>query len=120
MSLDVRLQSKLPAVGTTIFTVMSRLASDLGALNLSQGFPEFSAPPLLYDLVANHLRPGSNQYAPMAGMAELREVVAEKVERLYGARYDPEHEVTITAGGTEALFVAVACLVQPGDEGILL
>src|SRR5512138_2255395 len=112
--------SRLPRVGTTIFTVMSRLAAECGAINLSQGFPEFSAPPLLYDLVAKHMRAGSNQYAPMAGMPQLREVVAEKVEKLYGARYDPEHEVTITAGGTEALFVAMACLVQPGDEVILL
>ncbi len=114
------LTSRLPHVGTTIFTVMSRLASDLGALNLSQGFPEFSAPPLLYDLVARHMRAGSNQYAPMAGAPALREVIAAKVEALYGARYDPEHEITVTAGGTQALFSAVACLVRPGDEVVLL
>jgi methionine aminotransferase len=111
---------RLPHVGTTIFTVMSRLAAERGALNLSQGFPEFSAPPLLYDLVAKHMRAGSNQYAPMAGAMALREVVAEKVETLYGTRYDPEHEITVTAGGTQALFTAIACLIRPGDEVILL
>ncbi len=112
--------SRLPHVGTTIFTIMSRLAAEHGALNLSQGFPDFSAPPVLYELVGKHMRAGSNQYAPMAGTPQLREVVAEKVEALYGARYDPEHEITITAGGTEALFSTIACLVRPGDEVILL
>src|SRR5512140_3885414 len=111
--------SRLPHVGTTIFTVMSRLAAEHGALNLSQGFPDFSAPPLLYDLVAKHMRAGSNQYAPMAGVPALREAIAAKVEALYGARYDPEHEITVTAGGTQAIFTAVACLVRPGDEVVL-
>jgi methionine aminotransferase len=106
-------------VGTTIFTVMSRLAAECGALNLSQGYPDFSAPPLLYDLVAKHMRAGSNQYAPMAGAAPLREAIAAKVEALYGTRYDPEHEITVTAGGTQAIFTAVACLVRPGDEVIV-
>jgi methionine aminotransferase len=114
-----RIQSRLPAVGTTIFTVMSRLAAECGAINLSQGYPDFSAPPLLYDLVARHMRAGSNQYAPMAGVAPLREAIAAKVEALYGARYDPEHEITVTAGGTQALFTAVACMVRPGDEVIV-
>jgi methionine aminotransferase len=112
--------SRLPHVGTTIFTVMSRLAADLGALNLSQGYPEFSASPVLFELVDKYMRAGANQYAPMAGVPQLRELVADKVEALYGTRYDPEHEVTITAGGTEALFSAMACLVHPGDEVILL
>jgi methionine transaminase len=111
--------SRLPRVGTTIFTVMSRLAAECGALNLSQGFPDFSAPPLLYELVAKHMRAGSNQYAPMAGVAPLREAIAAKVEALYGARYDPEHEITVTAGGTQAIFTAVACMVRPGDEAIV-
>ncbi len=111
--------SRLPNVGTTIFTVMSRLAAEHGALNLSQGFPDYSAPPLLYDLVAKHMRAGENQYAPMAGVTALREAIAEKVEALYGARYDPEHEITVTAGGTQAIYTAVACLVRPGDEVIL-
>ena len=112
--------SRLPQVGTTIFTVMSRLAAECGALNLSQGYPDFSAPPGLYDLVLKHMRAGSNQYAPMAGVAPLREAIAAKVERLYGTRYDPEHEVTVTAGGTQAIFTAVACLTRPGDEVIVL
>src|SRR3990172_8404888 len=113
------LSSRLPHAGTTIFTVMSRLASECGALNLSQGFPDFSAAPLLYDLVAKHMRAGSNQYAPMAGVAPLREAIATKVESLYGTRYDPEHEITVTAGGTQAIFTAVACMVRPGDEAIV-
>jgi methionine aminotransferase len=112
--------SRLPNVGTTIFTVMSRLASEEGALNLSQGFPEFSAPPALYELVAKHMRAGSNQYAPMAGTVQLRELLAAKAEALYGARYDPEHEITITAGGTQAIFTALACVLRPGDEVIVL
>jgi methionine aminotransferase len=111
--------SRLPNVGTTIFTVMSRLAAETGALNLSQGFPEFSAPPELFDLVHRHMRAGSNQYPPMAGVAPLREAIARKVEALYGARYDPEDEITITAGGTEALFAAIAAVVRPGDEVVL-
>ncbi|MGZ5123265.1 MAG: hypothetical protein ACXWC1_10750, partial [Burkholderiales bacterium] len=82
-----KIDSKLPHVGTTIFTVMSRLAAECGALNLSQGFPDFSAPPLLYDLVAKHMRAGSNQYAPLAGTAPLREAIADKVLSLYGTRY---------------------------------
>ncbi|HSB20839.1 MAG TPA: pyridoxal phosphate-dependent aminotransferase [Anaeromyxobacteraceae bacterium] len=114
-----RIQSRLPDVGTTIFTVMSRLAAECGALNLSQGYPDFSAPPLLYDLVAKHMRAGSNQYAPMAGVAPLREAIARKVEDLYGARYDPEHEITVTAGGTQALFTAVTAMVRPGDEVVV-
>ncbi len=111
--------SRLPNVGTTIFTVMSRLAAETGALNLSQGYPEFSAPPLLYDLVLEHMRAGSNQYAPMAGAMPLREAIAAKVEALYGTRYDPEHEITVTAGGTQAIFSAIAALVRPGDEVLL-
>jgi methionine aminotransferase len=111
--------SRLPNVGTTIFTVMSRLAAETGAINLSQGFPEYSAPPELYDLVAGQMRAGHNQYAPMAGAVPLREAVARKVDALHGARYDPEHEITITAGGTQAIFTAVAALVRPGDEVVL-
>jgi len=114
------LPSRLPRVGTTIFTVMSRLAQECGALNLSQGFPDFTAPPGLFDLVAKHMHAGSNQYAPMAGAVQLREAIARKVEALHGIRYDPEHEVTVTAGGTQAIFTAVACAVRPGDEVILL
>jgi len=115
-----QLTPRLPGVGTTIFTVMSRLAAETGALNLSQGFPDFSAPPELFDLVARHMRAGANQYAPMAGTPQLREAIAAKVEALYGTRYDPEHEITVTAGGTQAIFTAVACMVRPGDEAIVL
>jgi methionine aminotransferase len=111
--------SRLPNVGTTIFTVMSRLAAETGAINLSQGYPEFGAPPELFDLVHRHMRAGANQYAPMAGVVPLREAIARKVERLYGARYDPEHEITVTAGGTQAIFSAIAALVRPGDEVVL-
>jgi len=119
-SCPLTVTSRLPQVGTTIFTVMSRLAAEHGAINLSQGFPDFSAPPALYDLVAKHMRAGSNQYPPMAGVAPLREAIAAKQEALHGARYDPEHEVTVTAGGTEAIFSAVTALVRPGDEAIVL
>jgi len=118
-SFTSHVSSRLPRVGTTIFTVMSRLSAECGAINLSQGFPDFSAAPLLYDLVEKHMRAGSNQYAPMAGVAPLREAIAAKVEALYGARYDPEHEITVTAGGTQGIFTAVACMVRPGDEVIV-
>ena len=112
--------SRLPGVGTTIFTVMSRLAAECGAINLSQGFPDFSASPELFERVAWHMRAGANQYAPMAGVPSLREAIVARSERLYGTRYDPEHEVTITAGGTQALFTAVTALVRPGDEVVVL
>jgi methionine aminotransferase len=111
--------SRLPDVGTTIFTVMSRLAAECGAINLSQGFPDFSPDPALLDLVEKHLRAGANQYAPMAGVAPLREAIAGKSAALYGTRYDPEHEVTVTAGGTQAIFTAIACAVRPGDEVLI-
>ena len=111
--------SRLPRVGTTIFSVMSRLAAQHGAINLSQGFPDFSAPPALFELVAKHMHAGANQYALMAGAAPLREAIAEKVAALYGLTYDVEQEITVTAGATQALFTAVAALVRPGDEAIV-
>lgn len=111
--------SRLPNVGTTIFTVMSRLAAEHGAINLSQGFPDFSPPDLLLERMAHHLHAGANQYPPMAGVAPLREAIAEKVGRLYGARYDAEREITVTAGATQALFTAIAACVRPGDEVIV-
>ena len=120
MNVDVRLQSKLPAVGTTIFTVMSRLASDLGAINLSQGFPDFDCDPELVEAVARHMRAGRNQYAPMQGVPALREAIAAKYEDFHGRRYDPETEVTITSGATEAIFDAVAAVMHQGDEAIVL
>jgi methionine aminotransferase len=112
--------SKLPGVGTTIFTVMSRLAQESGALNLSQGFPDFDPPRRLVDLVTEHMRSGHNQYAPMAGWPALLEAVAVKVRELYGRSVEPEAEVTVTSGATEALFCAVHAVVRPGDEVILL
>ena len=111
--------SRLPWVGTTIFTVMSRLAAQHGAINLSQGFPDFSAPQALFDLVAKHMHAGANQYAPMAGALPLREAIAEKVAALYGLTVDVEQEITVTAGATQAIFTAVAALVRPGDEVIV-
>ncbi len=111
--------SRLPTVGTTIFTVMSRLAQECGAINLSQGFPDFSAEDVLFERVAHCMRAGHNQYAPMAGVPALREAIAAKVATLYGASYDPETEITVTAGATQALFTAVAALVHPGDEVIV-
>ena len=111
---------KLPDVGTTIFTVMSALAAEHGALNLAQGFPDFPPPdPLLAHAVAA-LRAGPNQYAPMAGLPELRERIAAQSAAIYGHQADPEHEVTVTSGATSALFCAIEALVDRGDEVILL
>jgi methionine aminotransferase len=112
--------SRLPGVGTTIFTVMSRLAAECGAINLSQGFPDFSASPELFDLVSRHMRAGANQYAPMAGVPSLREAIVHRSGALYGTRYDAEDEVTVTAGGTQAIFTAVTALVRPGDEVVVI
>jgi methionine aminotransferase len=112
--------SKLPAVGTTIFTVMSQLAQDHRAVNLGQGFPDFDCDPRLKDLVSEAMQLGHNQYAPMAGLAALRQAVAQKIERLYGRRYDSESEITVTAGATQAIFTAVLAVVRAGDEVIVL
>ena len=113
------MQSKLPAVGTTIFTVMSKMAQDHGAINLSQGFPDFDCPARLRELVGRHLNGGRNQYPPMAGIPELREQIAVKVADLYGVNADPDQEVTVTSGATEALFDAVQACVGRGDEVIV-
>jgi methionine transaminase len=114
------IQSRLPQVGTTIFTVMSALAQEHGAVNLGQGFPDFACDPALVDAVATAMRQGHNQYPPMAGVPALREAVARKIETLYGHRYDPGDEITITAGATQAIFTAVLACVHPGDEVIVL
>ena len=114
------LRSRLPSVGTTIFTVMSKLAADVGAINLSQGFPDFDCDPALIDAVVKHMRSGLNQYAPMPGVLALRKAIAAKYARTHGVTYDPETEVTITSGATEAIFDAVASVVHPGDEVIVL
>lgn len=110
------MQSKLPELGTTIFTVMSRMAQEHGAINLSQGYPDFDCPPRLLELVTEHLQGGKNQYPPMTGIPALREQIAAKVQRLYGCQADPETEITVTSGATEALFDAIQAVVQPGDE----
>lgn len=115
----VSIASRLPQVGTTIFTVMSALAQQHGALNLSQGFPDFDAPADLLALLDEATRAGHNQYAPMAGMPVLREAIAEKVQALYGVAYDVDTEITVTAGATQGLFTAIAALVHPGDEVIV-
>ncbi|MBP7570952.1 MAG: methionine aminotransferase [Acidobacteria bacterium] len=112
-------RSKLADVGVTVFTVMTRLAGEHGAINLAQGFPDFDCPADLVDLAAAAMRDGHNQYAPMQGVPALREALAAKIARLYGAAYDPATEITITSGATEALFCAISALVGPGDEVIL-
>jgi methionine transaminase len=115
-----QLKSKLPAVGTTIFTVMSALALEKGAVNLGQGFPDFECDPQLVDAVTKAMRKGLNQYPPMTGVRELREAVADKLGRLYGHSYDADTEVTITAGATQAIITIILAVVHPGDEVIVL
>ncbi len=114
------IESRLPSVGTTIFTVMSALAQETGAINLGQGFPDFEGDPVLVDHVTSAMREGLNQYPPMAGVPQLREKIAQKIEALYGRRYDPGTEITVTAGATQAIITAVLASVHPGDEVIVL
>jgi methionine aminotransferase len=111
--------SKLPQVGTTIFTVMSALANELGAVNLSQGFPDYETPPELIELVNQAMKNSYNQYAPMAGVMSLREEISKKTEKLYGAYYNPDTEITITAGGTQAIYTAITTVIHPNDEVII-
>ncbi|WP_437998305.1 methionine aminotransferase [Sorangium sp. So ce185] len=113
------LPSKLPSTGVSIFTEMTRLANEHGAINLSQGFPDFDCAPELVEAVARHMRAGHNQYAPMQGVLALREALAVKIERLYGRRYDPATEITVTSGATEGIFSTITAFVRPGDEVIL-
>lgn len=114
------IKSKLPKVGTTIFTVMSALANEHKAINLSQGFPNFEASEELISLVHQYMKKGMNQYAPMQGILPLRERIAEKTEELYGARYSPDSEITITSGGTQAIYTAITAMIREGDEVIVL
>lgn len=114
------LVSKLPNVGTTIFTRMSQLALETGAINLSQGFPDFDGPQALREAVARHVMEGRNQYSPMTGLPSLRQQVAAKIARSYGVQRDADSEITITPGATEAIFCAVQALIRPGDEAIVL
>src|SRR5690554_4696296 len=118
-SFSASLNSKLPKVGPTIFTKMSALATKEKAINLSQGFPDFECAPQLIELVHKAMKSGLNQYAPMAGLPALREKIAEKTAFLYGGKYNPETEITITAGATQAIFTAIASTVNEGDEVII-
>lgn len=114
------LASRLPQVGTTIFTVMSALAQQHNAVNLGQGFPDFDCDPRLLDAVNNAMRSGLNQYPPMTGVPALREAVATKIANIYGYQYDPGTEITITAGATQAILTTILAIVHPGDEVIVL
>lgn len=115
----MKIRSKLPHIGTTIFTVMTNRARELGAINLAQGFPDYDAPERLKALLAHHVAAGQNQYAPMIGVAELREQIALKLGASYGRVPDLDSEITVTLGATEAIFSAVVSLVHPGEEVIL-
>src|SRR5690348_5928678 len=114
------IHSKLPKAGTTIFTVMSELANEHKAINLSQGFPNFETPGELISLVNQFMQKGLNQYAPMQGILPLREIIAEKMENLYRIKDDPEKEITIPSGGTQAIYTAIAAVIREGDEVIVL
>lgn len=116
----MKLHSKLPHTGTTIFTVMSNLASKHKAINLSQGFPDFDVDQRLLDLVGKYMHAGNNQYAPMQGVLDLRQRIAEKTKALYNAAYDPATEITVTSGATEALYAAIAAVVHKDDEVIVI
>ena len=113
------IDSKLPRVGTTIFTIMSQMANDHGAINLSQGFPDFDPPEDLLAMCDKYLRNGYNQYPPMSGVPYLREQIAIKLKRLYQVDLDPDNDITVTSGATEALFVAIQAVVRSGDEVIV-
>lgn len=112
-------ESKLPDIGTSIFTVMSRMAAEHNAINLSQGFPDFNCHEELIDLVDYYMRRGFNQYAPMQGIPVLRQKISEKIYGLYGHKYDPETELNITAGATQAIYTVASAIIKPGDEVIL-
>ena len=113
------ISSKLPHVGTTIFSTMSKLAMEHNAINLSQGFPDFECPQALVTAVNTAMKEGLNQYAPMPGVMRLREMIAEKTEELYGAKYNPETEIMVTAGATQAIYTAIAATIREGDEVII-
>ncbi len=113
------IKSKLPKTGNSIFSVMSALANECNAINLSQGFPDFAISPELISLVNKYMKKGMNQYAPMPGIMPLREEIAAKIEARFSAKYNPETEITITAGGTQAIYTAIASVVREGDEVII-
>ena len=114
------IKSKLPKTGTTIFSVMSALATEHHAINLAQGFPDFECSPKLVELVNHYMRAGFNQYAPMPGVMSLREKIAEKTQALYSATYHPETEITVTPGGTHAIYAAISAFIGEGDEVIII
>lgn len=114
------IKSKLPKTGTTIFSVMSALATEHGAINLAQGFPDFECSPKLVELVNHYMKAGFNQYAPMPGVMKLREKIAEKTQELYSATYNPETEITVIPGGTHALYAAISAFIGEGDEVIII
>ncbi len=115
----IRVSTKLPKVGTTIFTVMSQMAAKHDAINLSQGFPDFPVDSVLKDLVTKHIQADANQYAPMTGVPALREAIANKIKMTYGRDYNAETEITITSGATEAIFGAISALISEGDEVVV-
>ena len=119
MSSTIPVSSKLPDVGVSIFAVMTRLANEHGAINLSQGFPDFDCDPALVDAVYRAMRAGHNQYAPMPGVRALREAIAGKVQHGYGAVVDPQTDIQIVSGATAGLYATLTAFVQPGDEVIL-
>ena len=117
--MNLSIQSKMPDLQFSVFAVISQLSERHRAVNLSQGFPDFNPDPALVQLVSENLKQGKNQYAPMPGILPLRQALAEKIEKLYGATYDPESEITVTAGATEALYAAITATVHSGDEVII-
>ncbi|MGQ0736783.1 MAG: methionine aminotransferase [Acidobacteriota bacterium] len=119
MAATIPVTSKLPDIGVSIFAVMTRLANEHGAINLSQGFPDFDCDPALVEAVAQAMREGHNQYAPMPGVLALREAIAAKIDACYGASFDPQSEIQIVSGATAGLFATITAFVQPGDEVLL-
>lgn len=115
----MNIRSKLPSVGTTIFTTMSMLAKEYNAINLSQGFPNFPSDQKLIELVSNAMKKGYNQYAPMLGVLSLREAIAAKFQKLYATSYQPENEIVVTSGATQAIYTAISAFIGPGDEVIV-
>ena len=120
MQQNITLRPKLKDTETTIFTIMSRLATEHNAVNLGQGFPDFDCDPTLLDLINKYLKERKNQYCPLAGLPQLLEVLAKKIERLYGMRLNPETQICITAGATQALYTAIMAFVHPGDEVVIV
>ena len=116
----LKIESKMPNLATTIFTTIGQLAHKHNAINLSQGYPDFGVDPALIELVSNVMAEGFNQYAPMQGVFSLRETISEKIEHSYGRYYDPQSEITLTAGATQAIFTAISAFVERGDEVIVV